>query len=471
MPLRSMIGHEARQMVVDRTLAAVVAVLATVVGYGVYNGASWASFQRAVLREVSREEAARLDSLRARLGSASDSRGVPADQIGMSLGTKEAVMPPGPLSSLVIGQSDLYPYHSRVTTSGRQSGTGDDEIENPTHLLSGRFDLGFVVVSLYPLVILALSYNMLSAEKEQGTLVLLLSQPVLLRTLLLAKVLARGVAVLGLAVAVSLIGFTLARGPTDADGLVRLSLWIAIVSAYGTFWFALAVAVNALGRGSATNALALAGIWLLVVGVIPALANVAVRASYPVPSRVELIQSLREASDRAQAEGPQLGAKFLDAHPELVQGHDEANEFAVQSLAVQDATEAGVAGVLSRFELQLVRQQALVDKFRFASPAIATLEALQDAAGTGAARYRHFLDQVEDFHGRWRDYFRPRILRREPIRTEDLGQLPSFSFREEPLAAVMARVGVGLLGLIVPTLIVGLLGRTAIRRFSVVGQG
>lgn len=469
MPLIRIIGHEARQMAVDRTLAAIFAVLAAVVGYGIGNGASWASFQRNVLAEVRRADGARLEALRTRLGSSGEDRSLPADQVGSALGVREAGMSPGPLSALVIGQSDLYPYHTPVSTASRQSNQGDDEIENPTHLLSGRFDLGFVIVSLYPLVILALGYNLLSGEKEQGTLVLILSQPVRLRTLVLAKLLARGIVVLGLSIAISLMGFALVAGQPSGDNVARLGLWIAVVSAYGVFWFALAVAVNALGRGSATNALALAGTWLLLVSVIPALANVVVRTSFPVPSRIELIQSIRSASDRAQAEGPRLNAKFLEAHPELARGRDEANEFAVQSLAVQEATEAGVAEVLGRFESQLVRQQALVDRFRFLSPAIATLEALQDVAGTGSARYRSYVEQVEAFHGRWLEFFRPRILRGEPIRTSDLGQLPTFSFVEEPLGAVASRVAVGLIGLIVPTLVVALLGRIAMRRFPVVG--
>ena len=453
-------------MAVDRTLAAVLVILALVVAYGLSNGAAWASFQRGVLRELGQEEATRLDGLKTQIET---NGSVPADQVGLGSGAREAKLPPGPLASLVIGQSDLYPDHALITTASRQATQAGDEIENPTHLLSGRFDLGFVIVTLYPLVILALSYNLLSAEKEQGTLVLILSQPVRLGTLVLAKVVARGVAVLGLAIVIALVGFGLTGGRPTGDNLARLGLWVAVVVAYGAFWFTLAVAINFLGRGSSTNALGLAGTWLLVVAIIPALANVIVRAAYPIPSRVELIQAIRTASDRAQAEGPKLNARFLEAHPELAKGRDEANEFAVQSLAVQDATEAGVAEVLGRFETQLVRQQTLVDRFRFASPAIATLEALQDVAGTGAGRYRHFVAQVESFHDQWRDYFRPRILGSQPIGLEDLARLPAFSYREEPLSGVAARVGVGLLGLVVPTFAVGLLARLAVRRFPVVG--
>ena len=39
-----------------------------------------------------------------------------------------------------------------------------------SHEMVGRFDLAFVTVYLLPLLVLALSYNVLSEEREQGTL-------------------------------------------------------------------------------------------------------------------------------------------------------------------------------------------------------------------------------------------------------------------------------------------------------------
>jgi len=473
MLLKRILRHEVRVLSADRTLLAVGLLLAAVVGYGVFNGVSWAAFQRLTLREAGREEAARYETLREQIGSPGEGRGqgqgVPADQVGLALGARYAAMPPGPLASLVIGQSDLYPYYALVTTANRQSALAGDELENPTHLLSGRFDLGFVVVVLYPLVILALTYNLLSGEKEQGTLVMVLSQPLDRRTLVLGKVLARGLVVMGLAAAISIGGYFLAGGPATREGISRLALWLTLVVSYGAFWFALALAVNALGKSSATNALALAGTWFLLVGVIPALASLFVRVAYPVPSRIELVQAVREASDRAKAEGPSLNARFLEAHPELTQGQAEANEFAIQSLAVQEASEAEVAEVLDRFESQLGHQQNLVDRFRFLSPAIAAFEALQDVAGTGAGRYTHFAAQVDAFHVRWRAFFRPRILASQPIRRDDLALIPEFAFQEEPLSKVSRRTLTGLAGLLLPTFLIGSLGMTAMRKYPIVG--
>src|SRR4030095_593469 len=109
------------------------------------------------------------------------------------------------LSALSVGQSDLYPYYFKVSRQSKQTFVTNDEIENPTNLLAGRFDLSFVIIYLLPLLILALSYNLISAEREQGTLAMMMSQPVALRSFVAGKVGLRGIVVLLLA-----IGFSLA---------------------------------------------------------------------------------------------------------------------------------------------------------------------------------------------------------------------------------------------------------------------
>lgn len=172
MPLLRMIGHETRQVASDRTLLGALMVLALAVGYGVANGSAWAEGQRRVLAGVAREDEARLAALRTQVAAAGGNRGVPADGVGLAGGIRHASLPPRPLAALVVGRGDLDPSHVLVTTASRPATQGEDEIENPTHLLTGRFDLGFVIVAIYPLVILALSYNLLAAEREQGTLLL-----------------------------------------------------------------------------------------------------------------------------------------------------------------------------------------------------------------------------------------------------------------------------------------------------------
>ena len=225
-------------------------------------------------------------------------------------------MKPAPLAGLAVGQSDLLPYYFKVTTDSRETVTAATEIENPHRLLAGRFDLAFVITYLYPLLILALAYSLLSGEREQGTLALALSQPVALSTLAAIKVGVRSALLLALLTVLALVGLVVTGADlTEPSAALRFMLWIAGVGVYGAFWFATAVFVGSLGRGSATNAMTLAGLWLGLVLIVPASLNLGAAVLYPVPSRVEMVQAVREASDAATAEGSRLLAKYSRITP------------------------------------------------------------------------------------------------------------------------------------------------------------
>jgi ABC-2 type transport system permease protein len=475
--LTRIMKHEWRSLVADRTLWVITPLFALLIGYGVYNGSSWVRFQQMTIERAREEERARFATVKAEVSaieqggqpkSAFANPRLPSVAAGRT-GPRYALAPPAPLAALSIGQSDLYPYYFKVTSQSKQTFAANDEIENPTNLLAGRFDLAFVIIYLYPLLILALSYNLISAEREQGTLAMMMSQPVSLRTFAAGKVGVRALVVLGLATGFSLSGFLVSGAAAGAEGArLRLLLWIAVVAGYGAFWFALAILVNGFGRNSATNAMVLAGLWLVLALLLPALLNVAVTTIYPVPSRVEMVQATRRASAEATAKGSQLLAKYFEDHPELTAGRQaDPNDFYTRSIAVQDETERLIQPVIEHFDRQVAGQQTLVGRFRFLSPAIVAQAALNDIAGTSAARYRHFLSLVDGFHQSWRAHFNPRIVQRALLAAGDYESFPVFTFREEPAGAVASRAILGLIGLLIPALLIGWVGLRALQRYSV----
>lgn len=462
----------------ERTLRAVSLFFALAVGYAVYNGVSWVRFQQQTLSDVAAEERSRYETIGAQIPLLERGDSVAGVQpwtdprfpqvAGGSLATRYAALPPAALASLAVGQSDLYPYYARVSTRTKQTFIVNDEIENPVNLMAGRFDLSFVVIYLYPLLILALAYNLVSAEREQGTLAILMSQPVRARRVMVIKILVRAVIVVSLALGFTLLAALVAGVPLLAPGsLPRLALWAGIVTLYGVFWFSVALAVNALGKSSATNAVILLGAWLAVVVLVPAVYNVVVTTVIPSPSRIEMTQALREGTNAAQARGEALLQKYYIDHPEMMPGGDaDMENFAARSIAVQEEVERDMAPTLAGFDQRLVEQQALADRYRFVSPAIVTQAALYDVAGTGAGRYRHFQLLVDDYHTEWRSFFYPRIFAKDTLGVADYERLPRFEYREEPLPALMRRVIPGLGWLLVPTLAIGALGIAGLRRVS-----
>lgn len=475
----SVVRHEWRLLQADRTLLAVVLLLAAIVGYSLYNGSSWVQFQRETLAAANSEQAERLTKLRQDVADIESGRKEvkgPQDPraaatIGGNTGAPYLAMPPAPLATMAVGQSDLYPYYFKLNLRSKQAILANDEIENPTNLLAGRFDLAFVLIYLFPLLILALGYNLIAAEREQGTLVLALSQPLTLKQLATGKVLLRGGVLLGLVLAFTLLG-AIFTGVDFAQPtvLLRLGLWAGLMTLYTTFWFGLAVLVNTFKTNSATNALTLAGCWLTLVMVLPSVANLAATSLYPVPSRVEMVQAMRTAGKEAQARGSQLLSQYMEDHPELAPGGAKPQaDFATISYAVQMEVDRQVQPILDRFDAQVNQQQAFVDGFRFLSPAILAQVAINDLAGTSLGRYQHFNRQVDAFFDKWQAYFLPRVFQKAKLTSADLNQLPSYQFVEETDSDILARVSTSLAGLAVLSLAVLWLAAQRLRRVDIAG--
>jgi ABC-2 type transport system permease protein len=340
-------------------------------------------------------------------------------------------------------------------------------------LLHGRIDLSFVVIYLFPLLVVGLTYNLLSAEREEGTLALLLSQPVALGTFVAGKIGLRGALVVLLVAMLSIAGMLVAGVDlSSGDTITRLLIWTSVVAAYGAFWFAVVALVTSFGRSSATNALAMAAIWLLLVVVVPSALNMAVSSLYPMPSRVEMLAALRVASDEASAQGTRLLAKYYGDHPEFAAVSDverAMNDVAITRLAIDDAVEDRVRPIVERYDVQLERQQRTVDRFRLLSPAIVAQDALNDVAGTGAARYRHFVSRVEDYHAAWRALFTGMIVRKERLSQETYDRLPRFAYEEEPLSAMARRAGGGVVALALMAGVLGVIGTRRLRRYPIAG--
>ena len=475
--LARLLRHEWRVLCADATVWVIGAVFAVSIGYAMVNGVRWTGFEGAALRDAAAEETERYSQIQGqiadlqRAGKPVAAFGDPRNptMFGSRFGPRYAMLPPGPLAPLAIGQSDLLPSYFKVSTDARETIVAASEIENPHRLLVGRFDLAFVLVFLYPLLILAVTYNVLSAEKEQGTLALALSQPVSLARIASGKVALRALLLVGVVVSFSVLALIAARVSVAAPGaVVRMMLWVAAVGAYGALWFALAVLVTSFGRPSTANATILATLWLLLVVMLPSLFNLVATTLYPVPSRVEMIQAVRVASDEAAGAGSTLLARYYEDHPELASGGAEQamNDFNIIRVAVDDDVARRARPVVDRYEQQLASQQRIIDRLRFLSPAVLMQDALNEVAGTGSPRHKDFLDQVDRFHAQWRGFVVPLIFQK--ARVTDAASAPRFIYQEESTSTVARRVLTGWLGLMVPAAVMAWIGLRRLRRYPVV---
>jgi ABC-2 type transport system permease protein len=382
-------------------------------------------------------------------------------QLGRTL-----VLPLEPLTLTSVGQFDLLPLQDTASIRTRQRTMADKYgLENPLSLLAGRFDMAFVIIYLLPLLIIAVTYNLVSLEREQGRLSLLAAQGRGPRGIFLRKLVLRGAAILVPSVIAALVLILMWIGRWQPDTALRLLFWAVTIALYTGFWLSLALWVNSLRMTSTANATILVAIWLLVVAVIPSGANVVVSMLRPPPSRIDLLAAIRDRSIDQRRDGKHLAEQFYAEHPEFAPASGIVMNLDITGTMTHIEQDRRTLPLERRFEQQLAEQQNLVRRLRFLSPAIVAQEALNDIAGTGLLRYQRFREQAAAFREEWTKFFHPLIFGGTQLRPADYGRMPHFTYRDEPTKDVAGRVLAGLVGILLPSLLIGAAGVNRLGRF------
>lgn len=480
--LRLVVRHELRVLMADRTLWIVSLILLALVGYGLYNGAARVERDDKRIAELLDTQAKAQPPLLEQLKRITAGQeqpepfANPADpsNMGSGLGARWAVMPAAPLAAAAVGQSDLFPNHYQVTYRSKIRFIHDTEIENPWNLLSGNFDLAFVIIYLLPLMIFALCHNLLALEREQGTLKILLSQPLGLLTLVAGKVAVRAAALMVPAVLIPVVALAALRaGSAGGVPVEPLAWWAALVIGYAAFWFAGAVWVNTLGKSSAANAVILMCAWAVLVLIAPVVLNLLVSLASPVPSRTELATRTRVVTTEVlnrYAHLLRVDYNYVN-QPQVLVPKDGKIDVPSRMRAfykMNADVDREIQPDLDRFETQLAKQHHLVNTIGFISPAIVAFEGMTDLAGTGARRYAHFMGQIDAHHRAWKSFFIPKIDASRAIAPEDFDMIPNYTWREEPASVMRSHALIDLMQILLPVAALAALALWRIRRYSVV---
>jgi ABC-2 type transport system permease protein len=455
-----------------------VAVFGAALALGLVNGARWAHFQRDTLATISLHEREKLAEARELAGQVlrgdkEAPRGWwnnPADVRGFGNAkiVTYAVKPPAPLAALATGQTDLLPYYFQVRADTRLATLTAHEIENPHRLIVGRFDAAFVLIYLLPLAVIALGFNSLATDREQGMLAILGALPVSIARLAAVRLALR--ALLLAVAAIVLIAMALVLGAVDFSNegtALELARWLGVVVAYTAFWWALVALFVARGGSAATTALALAGAWLVLVVIVPWTLNLISNRLHPLPSRTDYVLAMRDAVDAAEERRSELLARYLYDHPELAPKNTPVEQlhYSATDITSGHEIEASIRPVRTEFDRQLAAQHVLIGRWQFLSPAILAQQAFNDLAGADHARHRAFLEQVERYIEELRTFFHPRILSGE-YRFDAFDAWPRYTWREpmpDRRSVSTAWLGLGLPALAAVFLATFLLGRHPVK--------
>lgn len=166
----------------------------------------------------------------------------------------------------------------------------DSELTNPLTLLVGNLDASFVFIFLFPLLIIAFTYNAISEEQENGVWKIVRTTSESTGAAIAGKLLVRLVMIL----ATALVVFTAAVLALQLPLSIPTFELLTVVLLYELFWFVLSVLVIAFGKSSSFNATTLVCIWIFLAILFPGLANIVINNTIPVPEAAETAIRQRE---------------------------------------------------------------------------------------------------------------------------------------------------------------------------------
>ena len=349
-----------------------------------------------------------------------------------------AVLPPGPLTWMTIGKSDLHP-----TIFSGPGMTPAEISSNPLMLWNGYFDLSFVIAQILPIVIILLTFDLAAGGPSSGVLALTLAQPISFRRFLLLSILPPAAVVLG--AIVTLIAGAAALSGTSAAS--RVGLWLGSACLYATFWLALSLVVNAVTRSPQRTAVTLFGAWLTLNLLVPTASNIVANAIYPIPSRAEFATFERGLGEQTAKRDPKAAVEeYIAQHPNYGEttGLDPQGYRYVVSHAVGEFREGLIETEESRVQEQRRKQEKLASFLSIISPATQLMHFMIEISGASDSRREDFLRQKSKHLLQYSDYFRPRIyqLPNSIFRSADYDLIPKFRYIEEPVSDVWKRAAV-----------------------------
>ncbi|MEM6766812.1 MAG: DUF3526 domain-containing protein [Bacteroidota bacterium] len=321
-------------------------------------------------------------------------------------------------AGLCLGQRDLFPvyYGFNVTDLARQMNVA--ELANPMKLLTGNFDLSYVIIFLLPLLIIALMYDIYAAEKERGTLLLLQSQPVSINFILFSKGLLRFVIILLSATLLLGMGFVF-QGISFQENATLFFEWLFILFGYSLFWTLLMVGIVAFKQSAALNAMLGLGSWLFLALITPAVLNLFVLAKEPVPNRSEVINLVRDLNGKNWDQPKSFVLdKFYQEYPQFNDG--DTTDFNKWYYASFTTIDKEAKGLKQQFEAQTQKRNTLLKKWAWLAPPAMVHEKLSALSQTDRDSQMAFLSQVETYHQELVDLYYTRIFAGELFSQEDL---------------------------------------------------
>ena len=376
--------------------------------------------------------------------------------------------PPQVLRTVVAGVEDAAGRLSYPNQLSENNLMESRHERNTIFSLFGSLDLMFAVKFILSLCALFLTYEVISAEKEKGTLKLALSNSVSRNQLISGKIIGNYVSMLLLFLTpllMSLIVLLLFPGiALTSEDWLRLVLIFAMFLLYISVFFALGIFISALTARASTSFLVLLFIWIALVIVIPGASVVVAELIRPIPSS-NLIEEEKALFWRGtnQAVYEEYSRKINEVMPKIRQRQAELQPLSKEDPAryqeemqkaqeefskleewrLQENTDRVIANniLLERdFQLKKDAQQKLARNISRISPASALTFGATTIARTGTDEYERFLAATRTYRTIYRKWMSALASTSNvPLDNNIISSIPQLPFVPERPVELLAR--------------------------------
>ena len=322
-----------------------------------------------------------------------------------------------PINSLAIGQRDVNPSIQSVTIRGLEAQKYDSELNTPSNLLLGNIDFSFVLVYLFPLLIIAFTYNIVSEEKESGTWKIVATQTDNTFLYIIKLFYIRILSLIALLTFVILIAIILLNIPFNKS----LFTFYTISILYILFWFGICFYIVSLQKNSNFNAVILLTIWLFLIIILPATINTYIVNKYPVPEALELTLKQRNAyHEKWDMDKQTTLDKFYKHYPQFKSYPLPDKEFSwLWYYAMQQMGDDESAIQSKELETKLKQRNHASQFIAQFIPTLHTQIQLNEIAKSDLGNQLLFMQKTKEFHEKMRLYFYPKIFDNVPVEKEN----------------------------------------------------
>lgn len=306
------------------------------------------------------------------------------------------INPVNPLAGISIGQSDLNSHIQSVSITALEKQKHNTDLVNPMRQQVGHLDVSFLIIFLFPLVIIALNFNLLSGEVENGTWKMITIQAKSSFKYLIIKILVR-FALVFIMLGLLFVGTKIALNIPLSSNFFAI---VVLCVLYVVFWFALCFFIMLLRKSSNTNAIILLSSWLVLVVFLPVIVGNYITNKYPVDEAFTMVIKQRDAYHKKwDMDKIQTLDSFYQHYPHLqkygykTEGFSWLWYYAMQQMGDDDSKKEREA-----LYAKIKKRERFSKQIAQFFPPLQLQLSLNEIAQTSLSNHVNFLNATTKFH-------------------------------------------------------------------------